>query len=172
LHGLEHVVRAAHVLEGRGEDVRIDIAGRGDTARAIRQLANELGTRSVRFLGRQPYADLPRLMADSHLCLGIFGTSAKAQRVIPNKVFDALAVARPVLTGDTAAAREVLVHGDNAYLCPPGDPDALADAITALKLDGDLRARIANRGHALFRERFSIDALSRDVTAVVLDAIG
>jgi glycosyltransferase involved in cell wall biosynthesis len=171
LHGLEHVVRAAHVLEHRNEDVRIDIVGRGVTARAIKGLAAELGTRSVQFLGPRPYADLPGLMAASHVCLGIFGTSAKAHRVIPNKVFDALAVARPVLTADTAAAREVLVHRDNAYLCPPGDAEALADAITALKLDESLRARLAERGHELFRQRFSIDALSRDVAAVVLDAL-
>jgi glycosyltransferase involved in cell wall biosynthesis len=111
-------------------------------------------------------------MADSHVCLGVFGTSGKAQRVIPNKVFDALATARPALTADTEGVREVLVHGDNAYLCPPGDPGALAEAITALKCDEELRNRIAQRGHELFRERFSIAALSRDAAAVMLDAIG
>jgi glycosyltransferase involved in cell wall biosynthesis len=172
LHGLEHVVRAAKVLERRNEDVRIDIAGSGVTFRATRQLATELGTATVRFLGPRPYNELPGLMARSHLCLGIFGTSPKAQRVIPNKVFDALATARPVLTADTTAAREVLVHGHNSYLCPPGDAEALADSITALKLDEELRRGLAERGHALFRERFSIAALSTDVAALMLDALG
>ncbi|HTD50954.1 MAG TPA: glycosyltransferase [Acidimicrobiia bacterium] len=172
LHGLEHVVRAAHLLERANEDVLIDIAGSGVTFGATRQLATELGTANVRFLGPRPYNELPGLMASSHLCLGIFGTSAKAQRVIPNKVFDALATARPVLTADTAAAREVLVHGDNAYLCPPGDAEALAHAIAVLKVDGELRRGLAERGHALFRERFSIAALSTDVAALMLDALG
>ncbi len=69
-----------------------------------------------------PTKSSPALMAASHACLGIFGTSGKAQRVIPNKVFDALAAARAVITGDTPAAREVLTHADTAWLCPPGDP--------------------------------------------------
>jgi glycosyltransferase involved in cell wall biosynthesis len=172
LHGLEHVVRAAHVLERRNEEVRIDIVGSGVTARATEQLAADLGTTTVSFLGRRPYEALPSLMAGSHLCLGIFGTSPKARRVIPNKVFDALATARPVLTADTPAAREVLVDGENSCLCAPGDAEALADAITELKHDDALRLRIAQRGHQLFRERFSIAALSRDVTALMLDALG
>ncbi len=172
LHGLEYVVRAARALERRKEDVQIDIVGGGPTAHATMQLVADLGTTHVQFLGRRPYEELPGLMAASQMCLGIFGTSAKAQRVIPNKVFDALAVARPVLTADTPAAREVLVHGDNAYLCAPGDAEALADAIVALKLDEALRHRLAERGNELFRERFSIAALSRDVAAVTLDALG
>jgi glycosyltransferase involved in cell wall biosynthesis len=171
LHGLEHVVRAAHLLEQRREEVQIDIVGSGDTAPAIRQLATDLGTSSVHFLGRRPYEELPTLMAASHMCLGIFGTSAKASRVIPNKVFDALAVARPVITADTAAAREVLVHGEHAYLTAPGDPRALADAIAALARDAGLRSQLAERGHRLFREHFSIEALSKDVATVVLDAL-
>lgn len=172
LHGLEHVVRAAHALERRGEEVEIDIVGDGQTEADVRRLAGELGTTSVRFLGRRPYEELPALMAASHVCLGIFGTSGKAQRVIPNKVFDALAVARPVVTADTPAAREVLTHGQDAWLCPAGDPEALADAFTALKADAPSRERLAQRGHQLFRERFSIDALARDVAGVMLDALG
>jgi glycosyltransferase involved in cell wall biosynthesis len=172
LHGLEHLVRAASVLEHRGEDVQIDIVGRGVTTNAIKQLAADLGTTSINFVGRRPYDELPSLMAASHLCLGIFGTSGKAQRVIPNKVFDALAVARPVLTADTPAAREVLIHRNSAYLCSPGDPEALADALVELKSDEPLRERLAERGHELFRERFSIAAISQDVARVALEALG
>ncbi len=171
LHGLEHVVRAAAVLERRRDVVRIDVVGSGQTEAEVRRLASELGTRSVTFLGRQPYDELPALMARSHLCLGVFGTSGKAERVIPNKVFDALAVARTVVTADTPAAREVLTHGENAWLCPPGDPEALAESILALRSSDSTRRRIAEAGHRLFTQRFSIEALSHDVAAVVLDAL-
>ena len=90
LHGLEHIVRAVHLLErrGRGSPVEIDVVGTGATEAAIKRLAAELQVTSVRFLGACRYDELPHLMADVHVCLGIFGTSPKAERVIPNKVFD------------------------------------------------------------------------------------
>jgi glycosyltransferase involved in cell wall biosynthesis len=110
-------------------------------------------------------------MAASDVCLGIFGTSPKAQRVIPNKVFDALAVGRPVLTADTPAVREVLTHGETAWLCPPGDPAALAEALLALRSEEGTRRRLAERGHELFVQRFSIDALARDLGAIVAEVL-
>ena len=172
LQGFEHIVRAAKELEQRGEQVTVEIVGSGQTEDAVRRLAGDLGTSNVQFLGRRPYAELPALMAASHVCLGIFGTSGKAQRVIPNKVFDALAVGRAVITADSAAAREALTHGRDAWLCPAGDPGALADAIVALRSDDETRTRIAHAGHELFRERFSIDALSSDVATLVLETLG
>ena len=57
------------------------------------------------------------------------GTSPKSARVIANKVFQALACGTPVVTGNTPAARELLHDGQSALLVPPGDPQALADAI-------------------------------------------
>ena len=171
LHGLEHVVRAAHALDRAGEDVRIDVVGAGATEAAVKDLAAELKVRNLRFLGRRPYDQLPREMAASDVCLGVFGTSPKSQRVIPNKVFDALAVGRPVVTADTPAVREVLTHGETAWLCPPGDPAALADALLTLRADEGTRRRLADRGHELFVQRFSIDALAGDVATIVLEVL-
>jgi glycosyltransferase involved in cell wall biosynthesis len=171
LHGLEHVVRAAHILDRAGEELRIDVVGSGATEDAIRALASDLRVRNLRFLGRRAYHELPGEMAASDVCLGIFGTSPKAARVIPNKVFDGLAVARAVVTADTPAAREVLTHGENAWLCRPGDADDLAAALLALRADPAARRRIARRGHETFVERFSIDALSRTLSTIVLEAL-
>jgi glycosyltransferase involved in cell wall biosynthesis len=169
LHGLEHVMRAAQLLGSRGIEFEMDVVGGGPTAKSVRRLAEDLNITSVRFLNRRPYDELPALMASAHVCLGIFGTSGKAQRVIPNKVFDALAAARAVVTADTPAAREVLTDGENARLCPPGDPEALAEALATLERQPDVRERIAHRGHQLFRTCFSVDALTPVLSGIVLD---
>ncbi len=171
LHGFEYVVRAAEALESMGADVQIDLVGSGQTEAHVRRLATDLSVGNLRFLGRRSYEELPALIAASHVCLGIFGTSAKAARVIPNKVYDALAVGRAVITADTPAAREALTHDKDAWLCAPGDPDALAAAILRLRSDDAARTRIAEEGHRLFLQRFSIDALSRDLSEIVCDVL-
>jgi glycosyltransferase involved in cell wall biosynthesis len=80
-------------------------------------------------------------------------------------------VARPVITADTPAIREALTHGEHAWLCPAGDPDGLASAITTLKADAALRSSLAHQGHQLFLRRFSLAALTNDISAVMLEAL-
>jgi glycosyltransferase involved in cell wall biosynthesis len=126
----------------------------------------------IEFVGLVSPPELRRLICDSDICLGIFGTSPKARRVIPNKVFDALACRRPVITADTPAVRECLSDGETAKLCPAGDAVALADAIATPRAGTSLRRGIATAGHELFRRRFSLDALAADVGRLVLETTG
>ena len=96
-----------------------------------------------------PWVAYERLPAELHAAgcaLGIFGTSAKAGRVIPNKAFQALACGTPLVTADTPGARELLADGVSALLVPPGDPEALAAALRKLAADGALAERIGGRG--------------------------
>ncbi len=171
LHGAEYIVKAAHLLEARKERVSFVMVGSGQTFSKVSQLAEDLQVSSVRFMEKVAYEQLAEMMSKSHVCLGIFGTTPKAARVIPNKVFDALAVGRPVVTADTPAVREVFTHGENIWLVPAGDEKALAEAVLTLKDDATLRQRLAANGHALFKERFSIDAIRRDITRIILEAL-
>lgn len=167
LHGIEYIINAAKILEERGEAIRFVIVGSGQTFQKITDMASDLAVSNVQFERPVPYEQLPQLMSQAHLCLGVFGTSAKAGRGVPLKILIALASNRPVLTGDTPAIREVFSHGDNIWLCPVGNATALADSIVELKQCPDLRVKIARQGHELFLREFSIEAIMKDVVPIV-----
>lgn len=99
-----------------------------------------------------PYAQLGDELARAHICLGIFGGSAKASRVVPNKVWQAMAVGRPIITADTPGAREVLRDGDTALLVPSGDAAALAAALARLAQDDELRAHLGANARRRYEE--------------------
>jgi glycosyltransferase involved in cell wall biosynthesis/SAM-dependent methyltransferase len=74
--------------------------------------------------------DLPALVADHDVCLGIFGRSPKALRVVPNKVFQGAAAGCVIVTSDTSAQRAAL--GDSAVYVPPEDAAALTQVLERL----------------------------------------
>src|SRR5262249_39655807 len=113
LHGLETILAAARLLP----DVPFVVAGEG-------QLAPLLADRppNVEHVPWIEYGELPEAYRRAGCALGIFGAGPKASRVIPNKVFQALACARPVITADTPAARELLPDAPHPLLLPPHTP--------------------------------------------------
>jgi glycosyltransferase involved in cell wall biosynthesis len=92
--------------------------------------------------------------------------------VIPNKVFQALAVARPVITADTPAARELLTDDVDALLVPPGDAESLAAAVRRIAGDRALAHRIAATGRATYAARASEDVLGARWRALLEAAVG
>jgi len=144
LHGLETVLRAAAKLRGR-EDIAFELVGKGQMLPEIKALAGRLSLPNVRF--HEVWLSPERLagehVAPADLCLGIFGEQPKAGRVVPYKVYTALASGRPVVTADTPAVREFLAPGDEVWTVPPADPDALAAAIAHLADRPSLRGRLA-----------------------------
>lgn len=157
LHGVATIVRAAKLLEGEGIGFRI--IGRGQERPAVERLMAQLGSANVELLDPILLEELPAEIARATLCLGIFGTSDKARRVIPNKLFECLAVGRPVVTGDTPAIRGAFADGEIAMV-PPGDPEALAAGIRSLVADDPRREEIGRAGHARYRRDYSQDALA------------
>jgi glycosyltransferase involved in cell wall biosynthesis len=87
--------------------------------------------------------------------------------VIPNKVFDGLAMARPVITGDVPAVRDALRDREEIWLVPLADPPALAQAIQTLRHDTPLRDAVGRAGNAAFRRQFSIEAISERLSEVL-----
>lgn len=156
LHGLETILGAARFAP----ELLFRVIGSG-------QLEPLLESRppNVEWLRWVDYELLPRELHRAGCALGIFGTSDKARRVIPNKAFQALACGVPLVTADTPAARELLVDGESALLVPPGDPEALADALR--RLTPDLADRLAEGGHAVYRDQASEEVLGARWRALI-----
>ena len=152
LHGVETILEAARLVP----DLRIRVVGSG-------QLDHLLARRpaNVEWIPWLAYEQLAGELHRASCALGIFGTSDKARRVIPNKAFQALACSAPLVTGDTPAARELLTDDETALLVPPGDPEALAAALRRVAGEPETARRIAAAGYAVYRERAGEEALGR-----------
>jgi glycosyltransferase involved in cell wall biosynthesis len=158
LHGLETILAAARIAP----ELRLRVIGSG-------QLHDLLRSRppNVEWIPWVEYELLPGELNRAGCALGIFGTSDKAHRVIPNKAFQALACGVPLVTAETPAARELLVDGESALLVPPGDPAALADALRRLTTDPALARRLADGGLAAYREQAGEDVLGARWRALI-----
>jgi glycosyltransferase involved in cell wall biosynthesis len=146
LQGVETILAAAR----EAPEIDFRVVGSG-------QLEDLLAARpaNVEHMPWIEYERLPAEIQGAGCSLGIFGTSGKARRVIPNKAFQAIACAAPLVTADTPAARELLVGEESALLVPPGDARALAEAVRRLAADHELSRRIAAGGRAAYEREAS-----------------
>lgn len=160
LHGVEVTIRAAHRVWKEDRTIRFALVGSGQTWLRARKLATELGLINVSFEGWLDQLNLAQKIArEADLVLGIFGRTEKATRVVPHKVFQAMALRKPVVTAATPACQEFFTHRQNIYFSPAGDADSLARAILELRADRSLGEEIAVGGYELVRDRFTPKAL-------------
>ena len=140
LQGAVVIGEALGLLADR-TDVEFTMIGTGQDFAAASATASR--NQGVTWVDWVDAADLPALVAEHDVCLGIFGTTAKARRVVPNKVYQGAAAGCAIVTSDTPPQRRTL--GDSAVYVPPGDAVGLAGAIGELATE---RARCEALGQA------------------------
>ncbi|TMK77609.1 MAG: glycosyltransferase family 4 protein [Actinobacteria bacterium] len=150
LHGLETILEAARLAP----ELDVRVVGSGQLDELLEQRPA-----NVEWEHWVEYERLPGEYWEAGCALGIFGTSEKARRVIPNKAYQALACGTPLITANTAAARELLTDGESALLVPPGDPAALAAAMRRLAGDSELAQRLSTGGRTAYEQGASEEVL-------------
>ena len=163
MHGADVVLEAAELL--RDEPFRFVLAGEGQVSAELRRdIDAARARRTSSGSGERAPAALRERVLAADVCLGVFGRSAKAARVVPNKVYDGLACGRPVVTADTPGARELLQDGADALLVPAGDGAALAAALRRL-CDAACAQRLGAAALALYRRSLTPSAVAGDAAA-------
>jgi glycosyltransferase involved in cell wall biosynthesis len=168
LHGIEHIVETAKLLE---KDTRFEFTfvGRGQTYRKIIDRIDKYGLNNIVLCDMMALEELIYAIDSSDICLGIFGTTDKAGRVVPNKIFQALAMKKPVITADTPAIRELFQDGEHMLLCRPGNPKDLADKIVLLAEDNALVEKISSCGHVYYNKCFTTGKVGARLEEIIKD---
>ncbi len=158
LQGVPVIVEAARLLQN--EEIDFVIIGEGQDCECAQRIARKHGLDRVRFVGWQELPALDSWYHQADVILGIFGSTEKAQRVIPNKVFEAVSIGKPVITGDTPAVRELFTPGSDILTCPVNEPRRLAEAILWSRAHPGRLEEIGRAGRAVFQRRASADAIA------------
>jgi len=167
LHGVEVMIQAAKSVSTQDPSIQFRFVGSGQTLPRAKALATELSCANVYFEDWLPQEKLPEKIVSADLCLGIFGKTEKAERVVPHKIFQALAMKAPLITARTPAVEEFFSHRENIFLCSEPFPESLAQAILELKEDEGLRKKIAENGHDLVKKNFAPASIGRSLRRIL-----
>jgi len=165
LHGAEVIAEAARLYEG--PPVHWRFIGNGPSRKRCESLVR--GMDNVTFEDWVAYQDLPAQIRHADVVLGIFGTTQKAGRVIPNKVYQALACGRPVITRRSAAYPKEMI-GDMAGGVIWVDAGASADLcakLADLARHPESLAELSTRARSSYQRYASFDVIAQQLAATL-----
>ncbi len=169
-HGVPTIVEAARYLASR-RDIQLELVGDGPERPGAEAMVRRTRLENVRFTDWLAPQALRKRIARSHICLGAFGATPQSLMTVQNKIYECLAMARPVITGDGPAVRRAFRHGEHLWLVPRGNPAALAEAIERLCDMPDLRRRLGMGGYQQVCVQYTVHALGMQFWTTLVEVV-
>lgn len=168
LHGTEVIVEAARQTQDL--PIQWDFLGWGAYKASTEAKAS--GLKNVRFLDKVPYVKVPEVIAAHDVVLGVFGTTAKAARVIGNKVYECMACCRPTInefcTGYPPSAKDCKA----IKFIPAGDAAALVKAVEEYRADWANRDSYFAEARSWFEKELSMEVVKRQLEDILKKVVG
>jgi glycosyltransferase involved in cell wall biosynthesis len=159
--GLDVVLRAGRLLREQGrDDVRLLLVGDGAIRERLEREAREAGLANVVFTGRLDKARMPEVLAAADACLVHLAKRELFQTVLPSKIFEAAAMARPIVLGVEGFAAELVGGAGAGLLIEPENEAELVGAVLRLADEPGLAARLGAAGRAGIAARHDWDPLA------------
>ncbi|WP_447036913.1 glycosyltransferase family 4 protein [Streptomyces sp. DSM 118878] len=161
--GQDTLILAMPAILARSPEAVLLIVGGGPYEADLRKLAAETGVAaSVRFTGAVPWSELP-----AHYGAGdVFAMPCRTRRGgldvegLGIVYLEASATGLPVVAGDSGGAPDAVLDGETGWVVRGGAPSEVADRISTLLADPELRSRMGARGRAWVEDRWRWDLLA------------
>ena len=170
IHGVEFLIKAAKILE-KEKSIKFILVGNGNTFEKDFNLAKKLKLKNVVFEKDMRENDAFNTLRQSDIFLGFLADHPVGKRVVPNKVYQGLALGKTVLTAYSPAIEGMLTHKKDVYLRKADNQESAAQAILDLKNNPKLNSQIARNGYELFKEKFTPNSIGRDLAKYLREII-
>lgn len=173
-HGLRVAVRAAKILKTIGrDDVVFCLVGDGANRKQIEEEVQESNLADmVRFTGRLPKSDMPMVLASSDCLLIHLKKTDLFATVIPSKIFEAMAMERPLVMGVQGESADIVEDSGAGIAMESDNEQQLVDALLKLKDDEDFRQQLCNNGRKFVSQHFTRDSLAQAMLDVMESVAG
>jgi len=163
--GYDVLLRACRLLNERGVDFHLTLAGSGPRGILLKRLCSRLGLNDrVNFPGFIPYDRVPELLCSGDIFVMPSVIDKSGDRDgIPNVIMEALLHRLPVVASNVSAIGEVIQDGKTGLLVEPGNPEALARGIEKMTNNREAALAMARNGRAVVLERFDPEQNHRKV---------
>ena len=170
IKGIRVLVTAHDILRQRGSNIRLLIAGLPNSASPTSITAREIESWRMRpdliYLGF--VQDIAALWADANIAV----LPSLGGEGFPLSLLEAAACGRALVATDVPGSREIARANINALVVPPGNAEALADAIDRLAGDPQLRRKFGAAGRQIVEKEFSNERVGRDIVALYWRLLG
>jgi glycosyltransferase involved in cell wall biosynthesis len=145
-HGLEVVIRAAQLLKDQGRrDIAFLIVGDGARREELQRLATDQGVDDlIIWTGRMTRDQMPAVLASSDACLVHLRKTELFETVVPSKIFETMAMGRPIIMGVRGESRQIVMDAGAALEMEPESETDLVNALTRLADTPELRLHLSS----------------------------
>jgi glycosyltransferase involved in cell wall biosynthesis len=172
--GQSCLVEACRMLQERGIPFQCRFVGSGPDEAALKKQVTEAGMdANIHFLGRKPREEVVRLLQEADVLVAPSVQSRDGRREgIPVVLMEAMACGLPVVASRLSGIPELVRDGFSGILTPPGNADAIVDALTYLYYKPETRREMGLCGRKVILDRFDLrtnaDQLARRIQGKVL----
>jgi glycosyltransferase involved in cell wall biosynthesis len=163
--GLDHLLQAAGELRGEASTSRILLVGDGPRRQDLEEVARGRG-----ILDRVHFAGFQRDTPGWYRAMDAFVLPSLTEGT-PMALLEAMAQGLTVVGTSVGGVPAVVTHGENGLLVPPADAAALGGALTQLASEVQLRRRLSAGALRTVRERYSVEAWTREVRSMYLATV-
>jgi glycosyltransferase involved in cell wall biosynthesis len=152
-HKLETVLEAAKLLEHDPRVAFLLVGGGAERARLVK-LRDRMQLANVVMLDQQPREGLPALWSVVDVAVVLLRRSALFRTVIPSKIFEAMAMERPIILGVDGESRRILEEAGAGISITPESAEGLAQAVAGLAEDPERAREMGRQGRRHVEEAY------------------
>ena len=169
-HGLASVIATAELT--RDEPIHYLLVGEGAERVELEKRVERLNLANITFLGGRPREHIPRILNASDAILVHLRDDPLFSTVIPSKIFEAMAVAKPILLAVEGESADIVTTANAGVIVPPESPAQLAETIRRLLSDPELARELGLHGRAAAEGEFCRRAAARKMLGVLSRVAG